>query len=109
MPRIVVPMASPLVDSFSRRSSSKCQGKITWARVLTIRFLATSTPRLTRLSISCSRLAGLMTTPAAMTHCTSGRKMPLGTSESLNVCPSMTTVGRRWPRPGSGRRYRAAR
>ena len=41
MPRIVVPMASPLVDSFISRSSSKCQGKITWARVLTMRFLET--------------------------------------------------------------------
>ena len=55
MPRIVVPRASPLVDSFIRRSSSKCQGKITWARVLTMRFLETWMPRVTRLSISCSK------------------------------------------------------
>ena len=35
MPRSVVPMASPPAPcSFSRRSSSKCQGKITWARSL---------------------------------------------------------------------------
>ena len=72
----------------------KCQGKIRWARSLRIRLRPTWTPRAIRPSISSSRLAGLRTTPAATTHWTWGRKMPLGMSESLKVCPPVTTV---WP------------
>ena len=65
---------------------------MTCARSLIIRFLADRDAALSSPSISANRLAGFKTTPVAMTHCTSGRKMPLGTSESLKVCPSRTTV-----------------
>ena len=41
MPRIVVPIALAAAAALSMsRSSSKCQGKITWARSLIIRFLS---------------------------------------------------------------------
>ena len=54
-PAFVEPMASPLELPLSiSRSSSKCQGKITWARSLIIRFLPTITPRLVSPSISCT-------------------------------------------------------
>ena len=46
MPRRVVPIASPPHCRSSSRSSSRCQGKMTWARSLSIRFSATCTPRL---------------------------------------------------------------
>jgi hypothetical protein len=37
-------------------------------------------------------LAGLITTPPVTTHCTPGLRMPLGMSDSLYVCPLVTTV-----------------
>ena len=49
MPRIVVPIASPPAPClFNRRSSSKCQGKMTWARSLSMRLRPTWTPRAIR-------------------------------------------------------------
>ncbi len=84
MPRIVVPMFSPLEQLLSRiASSAMCQGKITWARSLSIRLSPTLMPRATSPSISCKMLAGLSTTPPVTTHCTRGLRMPLGMSDSL--------------------------
>ena len=81
---LVVPMASPPETlAFIVRSSAMCQGKITWARSLIIRFLPTATPRPTSRSISSRMLGGLSTTPPVTTHCTPGVRMPLGMSESL--------------------------
>ena len=57
MPRSVVPIASPHCCSASR-SSSTCQGKMTCARLLSIRFWPMATPRAARPSISATRLAG---------------------------------------------------
>ena len=65
---------------------------MTCARSLIIKFSATFTPRLASISISASKLGGFSTTPEAITHCTCGPKMPLGTSESLKVWPPRTTV-----------------
>ena len=67
---------------------------MTCERSLIIRLLPTRTPRRVRSSISASSVGGFTTTPPVITHCTSGRRMPLGMSESLYVWPPVTTV---WP------------
>ena len=89
---MVVPIASSPHCLSSRRSSSKCHGKMTCARSLMMRLSPTFTPSFSSVSISSSRAAGFSTTPVAITHCTSGRKMPLGISESLYDFPLRTTV-----------------
>ena len=84
IPRIVVPMFSPLEQLlWSARSSAICQGKITWARSLNSKWPVTAMPRPVSMSISCRMLAGLSTTPPVTTHWTPGVRMPLGISESL--------------------------
>ena len=64
-------------------SSAMCQGKITWARSLSIRFSPTLTPRAARPSISSRMLAGLSTTPPVTTHCTPGVQDAAGDEREL--------------------------
>ena len=65
---------------------------MTWARSLMWSRSPTSTPWAARVSISLSRAGGWITTPLPIDASIPGRRIPVGTSESLYVTPSTTTV-----------------
>ena len=111
MPRIVVPIASPLAHCLSNiRSSSACQGKITWARSLRIRFVSTLTPRLDE-SVDLGQQGGRVQHHAAGDHALDlGPEDAAGHQRELErLARRGPRCARRWRRPGSGPRYRAVR
>ncbi len=83
MPRPVVPMADLPLAASRRRSSSMCQGMMTWARSLIFRRSRMLSPLASSPAISSRRRPGWMTTPLPMRPSVPGRTRPVGTSESL--------------------------
>ncbi len=100
----------PVQRSSSRRSSSKCQGKITWARSLIIRLLPTSTAAAGQ-AVDLGQEAGRVEHHAAGDHALDLRAEDAAGDqrELVGLAAGDDRVARRWPRPDSGRRCRAAR
>ena len=94
MPRRVVPMASPPTCTgvqqpvFLEMPGENHVGPVAEHQVLADVHAAG------RQRLDFGEQAGRVEHHAAeaITHCTCGRKMPLGTSDSLKVCPPGTTV-----------------